>query len=120
MLAARLAGASVFLVLIIAVEVLLGFHHSQTEATRKMDAVSFAGNLRALAERELNAVLFLSNGLAGYLTVSHDRLNADEIRAIQAELHRGSRNVRNFAIAEGTVIRWVYPLAVNEKAIGFD
>ena len=120
LLAARLAGASIFLVLVIAVEVLLGFHHSETEATRKMDAISFAGNLRALAERELNAVLFLSNGLAGYLTVSHDRLNANEIRAIQAELHRNSRNVRNFAIAEGTIIRYVYPLAGNEKALGFD
>lgn len=120
LLAARLAGASVFLVLAIAVEVLLGFHHNETETTRKMDALSFAGNLRALAERELNAVLFLSNGLAGYLTVSHDRLNAAEIGAIQAELHRGSRNVRNFAIAEGTFIRHVYPLAGNEKALGFD
>ena len=40
MLAARLAGASIFLVLVIAVEVLPGFHHSETEATRKMDAAS--------------------------------------------------------------------------------
>lgn len=120
LLAARLAGVSIFLVLVIAVEVLLAFRHSETGATRKMDAVSFGGNLRALAERELNAVLFLSNGLAGYLTVSHDRLNAGEIGAIQAELHRDSRNVRNFAIAEGNVIRWVYPLAGNEKALGFD
>lgn len=120
LLAARIAGASIFVVLAIAAEVLLGFHHSETEATRKMDALAFAGNLRALAERELNAVLFLSNGLAGYLTVSHDRLDPAEIREIQAELHRNSRNVRNFAIAEGTVIRWVYPLAGNEKAIGFD
>lgn len=120
LLAARLAGATVFCILLIAVEVLLGSHSAEMEAARKVEAVSFAGNLRALAERELNAVLFLSNGLAGYLTVSHDRLNAAEIREIQAELYRGSRNVRNFAIAEGYVIRYVYPLAGNEKALGFD
>ncbi|MDP1734850.1 MAG: diguanylate cyclase [Sulfuritalea sp.] len=120
MLAARLAGAAVFLVLVIAVEALLGFHHSQTEATRRMEASSFAGNLRVVAERELNAVMFLSNGLASYLTVSHNRLDDADIGAIQAELHRNSKNVRNFAIAEGTVIRWVYPAAGNEKALGFD
>ena len=118
--AARIAGAMVFVVLVIAVEVLLGFHYAETEATRKMESLSFAGNLRALAESELNAVLFLSNGLAGYLTVSHDRLSAEEIQAIQAELHRNSRNVRNIAIAQGYVIRWVYPQAGNEKAVGFD
>lgn len=119
-LAARLAGATVFFVLVIAVEVLLAFHHSETETGRKIDALAFAGNLRALAERELNTVLFLSNGLASYLTVSHDRLNAAEIRDIQAELHRNSQYLRNFAIAEGYVIRHVYPLAGNEKALGFD
>jgi diguanylate cyclase (GGDEF)-like protein len=120
LLFARIAGVVVFVVLAIAVEVLLGFHNAETDATRKMESLSFAGNLRALAESELNAVLFLSNGLAGYLTVNHDRLRDDEIQAIQAELHRNSRNVRNFAIAQGYVIRWVYPQAGNEKAIGFD
>lgn len=120
LLFARIAGVVVFVVLAIAVEVLLGFHNAETDATRKMESLSFAGNLRALAESELNAVLFLSNGLAGYLTVNHDRLRDDEIQAIQAELHRNSRNVRNFAIAQGYVIRWVYPQAGNEKAVGFD
>ncbi|OHC64101.1 MAG: hypothetical protein A3H93_16400 [Rhodocyclales bacterium RIFCSPLOWO2_02_FULL_63_24] len=109
-----------FFVLVFAVEALLGSHSAEMEAARKIEALSFAGNLRALAERELNAVLFLSNGLAGYLTVSHNRLDAAEIRQIQAELYRSSRNVRNFAIAEGNVIRYVYPLAGNEKALGFD
>jgi diguanylate cyclase len=120
LLAARIAGALVLVALMIALEVLLAFQNGETEAARKMEALSFAGNLRTLAERELNAVLFLSNGLAGYLTVSHDRLNAAEIREIQAELHRNSRNVRNFAISEGNIIRYVYPLAGNEKALGFD
>jgi diguanylate cyclase (GGDEF)-like protein len=120
LLFARIAGVVVFVVLAIAVEVLLGFHNAETDATRKMESLSFAGNLRALAESELNAVLFLSNGLAGYLTVSQDRIRPDEIQAIQAELHRNNRNVRNFAIAQGYVIRWVYPQAGNEKAVGFD
>lgn len=118
--AARIAAAGVFFVLLIAIEVLLGFYRGEIEAARKIDALSFAGNLRALAERELNTVLFLSNGLASYLTVSHAKLDPLKVGAIQSELYRNSRNVRNFAIAEGYVIRHVFPLAGNEKAIGFD
>lgn len=120
LLAARVAGATVFFVLVIAAEALLGSHGAEMDAARKIEALSFAGNLRALAERELNAVLFLSNGFAGYLAVRHDRLDTAEIRGIQAELYRSSRNVRNFALAQGYVIRYVYPPAGNEKALGFD
>ncbi|MEW6186383.1 MAG: PAS domain S-box protein, partial [Thermodesulfobacteriota bacterium] len=37
-----------------------------------------------------------------------------------AGLHGGSRGIRNFGVAPGGILRFVYPLAGNEKALGHD
>ncbi len=120
LLSARIAGVAVFLVLLVAVEVVFDYQRAETAAVRHSDAVAFGSNLRAQAERELNAVLFLSNGLAAYLTVRHDRIDQTEIHAVLTELYRNSRNIRNFALAEGYVVSHVHPLIGNEKVLGFD
>lgn len=115
---ARGVGLLVFLGLVAAAEVLLNFQAGETEAEARMAALAHASTLRARVDRELNAVLFLSSGLSGYLVVRNRHLDPREVQDILAVLHRESRHVRNFGVAVGYRLRYVYPVAGNEKAIG--
>src|SRR5690606_34208353 len=63
------------------------------------DALGFASALRSGLERELNADLYLSSGLASYLAVRHASIDPVEVEAILAHLFRSSRHVRNLAVA---------------------
>lgn len=85
---------------------------------RQLETLSHATTLRVLLERELAALLNRSNGLAAYLTVRNKQMETREVQAILAELHRNSRHIRNFGVAEGYRLKYVYPLKGNERAVG--
>lgn len=90
----------------------------ELESRRHADALRFASSVRARIDRELNTVLYLSSGLASYLTVRHSSLDDEEINAILAQLYRDSHLVRNFGIAIGFRLRYVYPIKGNREALG--
>lgn len=115
---ARGMGLLVCLAVGLASVALLDYEERETHTQASVEAFSYASALRARADRELNAVLYLSNGLGAYLTVRKDRLDAGEIGKILEALYRDSRHIRNFSIAVDTTIRYVYPLENNLKAIG--
>jgi len=62
--------------------------------------------------------------LEGLHTFSEANASAPDFRrrfaVYAAGLHAGARDVRIFAIAPGGVIRYLYPLAGNERALGLD
>lgn len=109
-----------FLVLASLVEAGLHVYSRSVERQRQFDALAFAGELRARADRELNAVLYLSSGLRGYLKVRHDTLDEDEVMRILAAMYEHSRHIRNFGIAIGTRLSYVYPVEGNQQAVGLD
>lgn len=88
------------------------------EARRQIELLQLGSTIRARLNRELSSVLYLTSGLSSYLTVRHDSLQRTEIESILAALYRDSRHVRNFAIAVGYTLTYVYPLKGNEKAVG--
>jgi diguanylate cyclase (GGDEF)-like protein len=90
----------------------------QLEARQKVDLLVLGSAVRARLSRELNRVLYLTSGLSSYLAVRRDDLQRDEIEAILARLYHESSHVRNFAIAVGYRLTYVYPVKGNEKAIG--
>lgn len=110
----------VFLLIGMMTETLLHFHAKDSQTERRAAALTYANQLRARVDRELNAVMFLSSGLTSYLVVRHDRIDPGEMRDILASLHSNSRHVRNFSIATGYTVSYVYPLAGNEKILGVD
>ncbi|MGJ4748502.1 hypothetical protein ACQV5M_19230, partial [Leptospira sp. SA-E8] len=73
--------------------------------------------MRVRLGSELNAQLNLNSGLAAYLVVRNNSLDRREVQAILAELHHQSRHVRNFGVAVGYYLRYVYPLQGNERAV---
>lgn len=82
------------------------------------DSMVFGAKLRAQVESELNSLLYLSSGLGSYLVVRNNDLQSSEVNAILGVLHKSSGHIRNFGIAVGYTIKFVYPRAGNEAALG--
>lgn len=116
----RGVGIMVFGVIGVFGELLMLSYQREAESESRAIMTAHAANLRARVDRELNAVMFLSNGLSSYLAVRHDHLDSHELNSILANLYGTSRHIRNFGIAVGYRARYVYPLAGNEKLLGTD
>ncbi len=110
----------VFAGLALLTEMLLHFRASEVASERKVATQAFASEVRARADRELNSVLYLASGFVGYLVVRHEQIDADEINSIMAAVYASGRHIRNFSIAVGYRLSFVYPLAGNEAVIGRD
>lgn len=82
--------------------------------TRVTDRLS---HLRARLESEINANLHLTRSLVG-LIVTHPDLSQEEFQNVAQELTRGHSHLRNIGLAPGNVIRYLYPLEGNERALG--
>jgi diguanylate cyclase len=76
-----------------------------------------AATVRARLESELNATLSLSLGLSTF-ALSRPDFTQDELAQVAASLIRLQPAIRSVAMAPDNVIRFVYPLAGNEKALG--
>jgi diguanylate cyclase (GGDEF)-like protein len=88
------------------------------EARQRVNLLVLGSSIRARLSRELNRVLYLTSGLSSYLAVRRNDLRRDEIEAILGRLYHESSHVRNFAVAVGYRLTYVYPVKGNEKAIG--
>lgn len=108
----------VFLLFIAFGEMFLKYQDSELRNQQRMETISHAALLRARAERELSSLLYLNSGLGSYLEVKNKNIQPNEINDILAVLHRSSRHIRNFGIAIGYRLEYVYPLKGNESAIG--
>jgi len=110
----------VFLAVIGAGTAIINQQVRDLEARQKVDLLVLGSSIRARLNRELNRVLYLTSGLSSYLAVRRNDLQRDEIEAILARLYHESSHVRNFAIAVGYRLTYVYPVKGNEKAIGLN
>jgi diguanylate cyclase (GGDEF)-like protein len=115
-----LIAAFVCVTVIIAGTLVINLQEREIDARRKVDLLVFGSALQARLNRELNSVLFLTGGMSSYLVVRHADLQPAEVESILAALHRDSRHVRNFAVAVGHRVTYIYPAAGNEKVIGLN
>lgn len=113
-----LIAAGVSLTVILAGTLAVNLQTRETEARRQVDLLVAGSSLRARLSRELNSVLYLTSGMSSYLAVRHKNLERSEVEAILGGLYRDARHVRNFAVAVGFRLTYVYPVKGNEKAIG--
>lgn len=114
------AALLVFISLALLTEALVRFRAAEEASERNAATLTFASDLRARADRELNSVLYLASGFVSYLVVRHEQIDPDEINAIMAAVYANGRHIRNFSIAVGYRPKYVYPLAGNEQLIGRD
>ncbi len=115
------AAAAIVFVMIFGLT-LLGAHFYARAAREdaRAAATALASELRARCDDELNSVVYLSSGLNAYFIVKDGHLDDAEIGQMLSQLYASSRHVRNFGVAVGYVLRYVYPSKGNEAAIGLD
>jgi diguanylate cyclase (GGDEF)-like protein len=113
-----LIAAGVCLTIILVGTLVVNLQAREIEARRQVDLLTAGSSLRARLSRELNSVLYLTSGMSSYLAVRHSSLEREEVEAILAGLHRDARHVRNFAVAVGFRVSYIYPVKGNEKAVG--
>ena len=77
------------------------------------------GELRGKLEGELNASLNLTAGLAAYVA-THGGISRQTFEAMAAHLLNERSLVHHIALAPDNVIRYIYPMAGNEAALGLD
>lgn len=95
---------------------------AQTETARQAQdlrarVTETVAALRTALEAEINANVFLANGLAAHVIAVPD-LQDQRIMAALRTLHRLGQHVRNVGIAPDNRISHIYPLEGNEAAIG--
>jgi len=99
---------------------LSGFQKSKYFSDEHKAANDYGELLRFEVDRELNSLLFISNGLSSYLTVYKDELDPEKINEILKDLWTKAEHVKNLGIAVGYKLTYVYPLIGNEKVIEKD
>lgn len=113
-------AAIVFIVFLVIFEELYRAEAHKAEAKLKIETINYTTTLQSKVDRELNALLFVSNGLSSYITIYHRDLEHQKVQNVLADLYSRTKNVRNLAIAVGYKIIHMYPVESNEKAIGVD
>lgn len=68
-------------------------------------------------EAELNANVFLANGMVAHIVAQHGALDSSVMSALQT-LHQYGRHIRNIGIAPNNRISHIYPREGNEAALG--
>jgi PAS domain S-box-containing protein len=109
---------SVALLIVALGEILLISQQKELDSKRRMESVAHLATLRSQFERELDALIYLSSGVGSYLVVRNENIHEKEINEILAVLHQSSHHIKNFGIAKGYRLTYVYPLKGNEKTIG--
>jgi PAS domain S-box-containing protein len=93
-------------------------HSAQEEQERAKLRLTLESMASALS-RETFAAIHLTEGVASVIAIEAD-ISHERFRALSAELLRRSDLIRNIAIAPDNIVRYVYPLEGNERAIGLD
>jgi len=93
---------------------------SRFEARRRVELISFGSLVQTRLTRELDAALFLTGGLKSYLAVRDGVLDRQEVDAILQKLFEEARHVRNFGVAVGYQLQYLYPVKGNERVLGLD
>lgn len=89
------------------------FHHREVHERRLLKTAE----VRARLESSLNATVFLAHGLVAYVASVRNPTDEQAQRALKS-LYESDPKIRNVGLAPDNVIRYVYPVAGNEKAIG--
>nr|WP_320114722.1 diguanylate cyclase [uncultured Desulfuromonas sp.] len=96
------------------------YQYRQLHLTQQRNQVmAKASLLRAQVEYEIHTTLNLTMGLVVFIT-SHPEFSTEEFNKAAAVLHQQAPNVRNIALSQDYIIRYIYPFEGNEEALGLD
>jgi len=117
--AALLAGIA-WLAMALLVEYMHRLEQAYELEHKRAEITARASGRRARLESELNATLFVAHGMAGFVSAYDDLLEPERVRTALELIWLSGRHLKNVALAPDNVIRYIYPMAGNELAIGLD
>jgi diguanylate cyclase len=89
-------------------------------AKNKIEVSEFANVLKSQINSKFNALIYLTNGLSGYFSVYHHELDDVKVNQMLAVLFKDAKHIRNFGVAKGYRLKYVYPTQGNKLAINLD
>ncbi len=89
------------------------------EQSRRADVLAHVGVIRAKLEGNINGNIQLVRGLVATLSTEPD-MSQQRFADLAANLLVGDSQIRNIAGAPNFVVRLMYPLEGNERALGLD
>jgi len=110
----------VFIFIVVLGELYISAQEQEFLTRQNNNLLLYSSTLRSKIEQEFNALLYLNSGLASYLIVRKDTLQEKEIEDILSLLFHSSQYIRNFGVAVGYRLTYVYPKKGNENAIGLN
>lgn len=108
---------SVVVFVLVITEIVASMSTANAIDEERIDVVEKLALIRARLEGELNSTLYLTRGMISYVATQPE-LTWSDFEPIAAEMVAAGRYIRNLALAPENVIRFVYPLAGNERALG--
>lgn len=113
---AAFLASSVVILLFLGLGYLERQRFRETLQTRTINSLS---GIRASLEAEINANFYLTRGLIAYIA-THPDMDGQVFQRLARQILKNHNYIRNIAIAPDNIIRFVYPVAGNEQAIGLD
>lgn len=110
-------AAIVAALLLVLTSYLNSIESSRLQQQARADVSKEAGLIRARLESEINSSVYLSLGLVSYIS-ANPAFTQDEIARVANRILVYGKYVRNIAVAPDNVVRYVFPLKGNEKAMG--
>jgi len=114
-----IAAVASMLVLVLC-QYLIQLQDKRYQADEQLRSAVYGNLLWTEVDRELNSLLFISNGMASYINAYQDQLDPKRIKAILKDLWHQTRHVRNLGVAIGYQVTYVYPESTNQQIIGKD
>jgi len=114
-----IAAVASMLVLLLC-QYLIQLQKHRYQADEQLRSAVYGNLLWTEVDRELNSLLFISNGMASYINVYHDQLEPKKIKAVLKDLWLQTKHVRNLGVAVGYKLTYVYPESSNQQIIGKD
>lgn len=112
-----LAGLAVFLIVLVLGEYLVALEQDRDRQALKVQKQTSVSLARAKLEMEINSTMFLGLGLSSFVAANPEFTPA-QFEQMAAMLMQLRPTIRNIGLAPANVIRYIYPLKGNRKALG--
>ncbi len=110
---------TVVLIISIGITLLIAINQTRKhEQESRNQTLTYLSTVRARLEGTFNSTIYLNRALSIIITAENG-INQKKFNLIARELMNSNPYVRNVAVAEGYVIKLMYPLTGNEKAVGW-
>ncbi len=116
-LGAVFPALAVFLALFGATHFVVKAEKDRLEQIERVKVQQRLATMVSRIDAELNANVFLANGLVAYISALGDKYG-DRMQAALKAVHDSGRHLRNIGVAPGNRISYIYPLEGNEAALG--